>query len=161
MVDEQADGSRRVPPADTDTSSRSVSTWAVPLAALLAGALLGGGAVALVSGDDEAERPRAAPSAPPSDVPSPESVPAGSDVLIRVPAPCVEVAGDAETAVQTFDQLAAAVRDFDARELQEIVDRLQKLRPQVEALAEQCRNAAAQGIAEGELITPAPLPSPS
>lgn len=161
MVDEQADGSRRVEPADSKSSRSSALTWGVPLAALLAGALLGGGVVALVAGDDEVERPAALPSAPPSEAPLPESVPAGSDVLIRVPAPCVEVAGDAETTVQTFDQLATAVRDFDARELQEIVDRLQKLRPRVEALAEQCRNAAGRGIADGDLVIPAPLPSPS
>lgn len=161
MVDQRGPEQQRHGQPPEGGAPSSVPAWLLPVAALLAGLLIGGGAVALVSSDDDSDRARALPSPSPSDAASPEPAPAGADVLIRVPAPCVRVAGDAETAVQGLDELAVAVRDFDARELQEILDRLQKLRPQVEALADQCRNAAGRGLADGDLITPAPQPKQS
>jgi len=141
-------------------ASSSIPGWLLPVAALLAGLLLGGAAVALLQGDDDADPNRALSSPSPS-TSSPEPRPTGSDVLIRAPGPCLEVADDAEIAVQALDEMAVAVRDFDARELQEILDRLQKLRPQVEAHAQQCREDTGRGLVEGDLVTPSPLPSPS
>lgn len=130
--------------------------WATAVATFVAGLLLGGVVVAIAQSGEDDDVPRAAPTISPSPSPSPEPTPAGNDVLIRVPGSCLQVAEEAETAVQGFDELAAAARDFDARELQDIVDRLQKLRPQIEALSTQCRDAAGEGLAEGSLVSPAP-----
>ena len=143
-------------------SSSRIPAWAVAGATFVAGLLLGAGVFALASSDDDAT-PQAAPSASPSPspTPTPEPAPVAGDVLIRVPGSCVRVADQAEAAVQEADELAAAVRDFNARQLQEIVDRYQRLRPEIEALAEQCRDEAGSGLADGDLVSSAPAATPS
>lgn len=157
VPDQQDDEQEQTAPTPAGQSGSSgVPAWALAVATFVAGLLLGGGVVALTQSGEDDDVPEAAPSVSPSPSPSPVPTPAGNDVLIRVPGSCVQVAEQAETAVQGFDELAAAARDFDARELQDIVDRLQKLRPQIEALSTQCRDAAGAGIAEGSLVSPAP-----
>jgi hypothetical protein len=151
-------------PADGSTTGdgagSSARSWVVPALLFVAGLLLGGVAVAAAnvgSGDDD---PLATPSVSPSPSPSPSPTPdptgGPEDVIVRIPAPCVQVAQEADAAFDDVDAFAQAVRDFDARRLQEFLDRFQEVRPRIESLSEQCQNLASEGIVDGELITPTP-----
>ena len=138
-------------------------SWVVPALLFVAGLLLGGVAVAATGlGDDD---PTAAPSVSRSPSPSPSPSPAVSDgpqdVNLRIPAPCVEVAREAEAAFQDVDAFAEAVRSFDARRLQEFLDEFQEVRPRIESLSAECQRLAGQGIVNGDLITQTPTPTAS
>ena len=130
--------------------------WSVVLPAVtfLLGLLLGAVVVA-ASGDDEQDR-TAAPAAPKA-APTPS---AEGQLTVRVPGPCLRAAEAAEQAYAVLEQGVAAARDLDARRLQELVDTVQRERPQVEALVRACREQAAAA-----LVSPAPsaagAPSPS
>ncbi len=125
----------------------------LPAVTFLLGLLLGAVVVA-ASGDDEDQT--AAPAAP-SAVPTPS---AEGQLTVRVPGPCLRAADEAEQAYAVLEQGVAAARDLDARRLQELVDTVQRERPQVEALVRACREQAAAALA-----SPAPsaagAPSPS
>ncbi len=148
--------------ATTPPSSSSAGTprWIVPAAVFAAGLLLGGGAVALISADDGGSDQVATPAASPS--PSPEPSPSASDpadLAIRIPASCVQVAEEADAAFQDVDELAEAVRGFDARALQQFLERFQQVRPRIEALSQECQERAARGVVEGDLVGPTPTPT--
>lgn len=118
--------------------------WAVllPAVTFLAGALLGGAVIRAGSDDD----PDAAASRPPSASPSPSADP--DTVLVRVPGPCVQVADRTEEAYALLDRGVLAARDLDAGGLADLVDEVQRLRPQVQELVEQCRSAARDSVVE-------------
>ena len=107
--------------------------------------------------------PGAAPTADapaaggPGRAPTPSGSP--SDVLVRVPEPCLAVADQAEQAFTVFDEAVDAARSFDARRLQEVVDDVQQLRPRVEELADGCRDRAGQDLLEGTTATSLPTPT--
>ena len=120
--------------------------WSVLLPALtfLVGLLLGAAVIAALSSDGDDER--AAPRAP---APAPTAQPSPSAALtVRVPEPCVRAADKAEQAYALLEQGVAAARDLDARGLQELVDTVQRERPQVEALVRQCREQSATALAQ-------------
>lgn len=136
---------------------RSRWTWLLPALAFLAGLALGAAVIAAgTAGDDDAGAPLAAPTAEPS--PTGQASPEPTDLVVTVPAVCVEAAELAEDAARQVDDVAAAARDFDARRLQELVDTLQELRPELEDRAAQCRDLAGEGLVGS--VTPSPTPAP-
>lgn len=156
MTDPTQDHARTAPSIAAGTGARR---WLVPAVVFVAGLLLGGGAVALSSANSSGSDQVAAPVASPSPTPSPSPSPADpADLAIRIPAPCVQVAEEADAAFQDIDQLAEAVRGFDARTLQQFLDRFQQVRPRIEALSQECQDRAAAGVVEGDLVTPTPAP---
>jgi hypothetical protein len=149
--------------AQESTGDSGARAWVVPALMFVAGLLLGGVAVAAVGIDGEEADPLAVPSVSPSPSPSPspDDVDAGGpqDVNVRIPAACVQVAEEADAAFEDVDAFADAVRDFDARRLEEFLDRFQEVRPRIESLSEECRELASEGLVEGDLITPTPAAS--
>lgn len=158
---------------DTTTSADTTSTssdnssgarsWVVPALLFVAGLLLGGVAVAAVGLGSDENDPVAVPSASPSPSPSPtpDVTDGPQDINVRVPAPCVQVAEEADAAFQDVDAFAEAVRSFDARRLQDFLERFQEVRPRIESLSEQCQQLASDGIVDGDLITETPAPTSS
>jgi hypothetical protein len=134
--------------------------WVVPVLAFLAGCLLSGIAVAVItSGPDEDASATAPPSAVPASpgtaaVPSPE-------LVVRVPQSCLDAADGAIVAAGEAEQVVEAVRELDARRLQEIVDRFQRTQPGLQEAARRCRETTDERIQDGLLDTPAPTPAPS
>lgn len=102
------------------------------------------------------------PSAPPPPLvaePAPEPTDPGLEV--RVPASCVEAAEFTETVTSALSDIAGAARDLDARRLQETLDVVERLAPDVEAAASECRELAATGeVVVAPTPTPAPAPEP-
>lgn len=127
----------------------------LPAVTFLLGLLLG--AVVVGAASDDGDDGQAAPPAAASPSPAPS---AQGQLTVRVPAPCLQAADEAEQAYGLLEQGVAAARDLDARRLQELVDTVQRERPQVEALVRACREQAAAALA-----SPAPsaagAPSPS
>ena len=140
----EAAGRREPPRHLTDEPSGRWGRWSVLLPALtfLAGLLLGAAVLGATRSDDGTPPPRAAPSAVPTPSPSP------SDALVRVPGPCLQAAEQAEQAYALVEQGVAAARELDARGLADLVDEVQRRRPEVQALLEACRTAASRGIVE-------------
>ena len=123
--------------------------WSVLLPAFTsAGGLARGAAVlgASTSRDDEGKatalsRTPAAPS------------PTRGDLAVRVPGPSLEAAGRAPRAYALVEQGVTAGRELDARGLADLVDRVQRQRPEAQALVDACRTAA------GEAVVQPPPPS--
>ena len=79
-----------------------------------------------------------------------------------VPAACLEVADEAEQVYGDLRNAATAARDFDARELQRILDQLQAAQPRVETLSTECRDSSADRLGDGTLVSPLPVtPTPA
>lgn len=147
-------------PTSTGTTARvedarprgSRWVWVLPALTFLAGLALG----ALVIGGPD-DRPASGP-ADAAGAPGPEPSAAPSDLLVRVPEPCLAVAEQAEEAMAVVDRAVDAVRSFDPRELQQVLDRAQELRPGVERLAADCRARAGRDVAGGDTVTSTPTP---
>lgn len=150
----------------TDSASRGEAgtsppalAWIVPVLAFLAGCLLSGIAVALVMSDGDDEDPVvAAPTATSSTTPDPEATAPSPEVVVRVPQACLDAADSALEAGQEAEDVVAAVRDLDARRLQEIVDRFQQNEPALRQAAQRCRDTTDQRVEDGLVVTPAPTP---
>ena len=143
-------------------------SWLLPALAFVAGVALGAVVVGVgnLGGSDEPRAADVATSPSPSEDDAEPT--ASSDVVVRVPGACLEAADGAEEAARQVDDVADAVRSFDARRLQELVDRFQQLQPEVQRLADRCRELAGDRLQEGTFVTPepgastgpAPTPSP-
>lgn len=151
----------------TPSSSRrratsSTSSWLLPALTFLAGCLLGAvivGAGTFGGGDDGQDG--AAP--PPTQGPAEDATDAEAaegELVVRVPESCLRAADGASQATGQVDDVVAAVRDLDARRLQEIVDQIQQVQPEVQRLAEQCRSVAGERL-EDVVVTPAPAVTPT
>ena len=129
-------------------------SWSVLLPALtfLVGLALGAAVVGVAStSDDGVEGPTAQESQEPSPSPSPTS----SDLVVTIPAPCVEAAEKAELAFDVLQDAASAVRDLDARRLAEVVDLAQTEQEVVDRLVSECRAQSGN-----QLLEPAGEPTP-
>lgn len=153
------------PAREPTSTSSSPWTWLLPGLTFLVGCLLGGAVIAAGAfGGDGTDVAAPSVSASPGDDASPEPSPDG--VAVRVPQACLDAADQAATVSSQAQDAVAAVRDLDARRLQEIVDSFQQLEPEVQRLADECRERAGDRVAEGSLTTPAPalttptLPTP-
>lgn len=138
-------------------------TWLLPVLTFLVGCLLGGVVVAAGAfdgDDDQVAAPSTTSSPEPGDGAEPSPTP--SDLVVRVPESCLRAAEAAAEASRQFDDVVAAVRDLDARRLQELVDRVQQAQPEAQRLAEQCRSVAGERLLDVDVTpTPAPTPTPS
>lgn len=116
--------------------------WSVLLPALtfLAGLALGAAVLGASTTQDDTQ---AAPP-PPSAAPAPTA----SDLLVRVPGPCLEAAERAEQAYALVERGVTAARDLDARGLADLVDEVQQQRPEVQALVDACRTAAGNAVVQ-------------
>lgn len=140
---------------DAGDSSPALA-WVVPVLAFLAGCLLSGIAVALVMSNTDDEVPvTAAPTVEPSLAPDSAEAPP-PEVVVRVPESCLDAADGALEVGREAEQLVAAVRDLDARRLQEIVERFQRNQPGLQQLARRCQDATDQRIEDGATDPPTP-----
>ncbi len=136
-----AQGSRLV-----DEDGSRWRRWSVLLPALtfVAGLALGA-AVLGASTTEDGEGTVAAPApAPPAAAPAPTP----SDLLVRVPGPCLQAAEQAEQAYALVEQGVTAARELDARGLADLVDQVQRQRPEAQAQVDACRSAAATSVVE-------------
>lgn len=146
-------------PAREPTSTSSPWTWLLPVLTFLVGCVLGGAVMAAGSfGGDDTDVAAPSVSASPGDDASPTPSPDG--VAVRVPQACLDAADQAATVSSQAEDAVAAVRDLDARRLQEVVDSFQRLEPEVQRLADECRETAGDRLTEGSLATPAPALTP-
>lgn len=134
----------------TGKAGGGVQAWLVPALAFLAGAALV--AVVFVVGDSGGDDDQVQLAPTPSAVPSPS--PSKDALVVQVPAPCVEAARLSDDVTSALGDVATAARDFDARRLQETLDVVQKLRPQVESVSQQCLDIAA----DAQIVTATPTP---
>lgn len=140
----------------------SVSTWLLPVLAFLLGCLLGGLVVGAGTSDDGGSVAGPTPTTPAgADDNGADPSPSADDLVVRVPESCLQAADGATQATAQVDDVVAAVRDLDARRLQEIVDQIQQVQPDVQRFAEQCRSVAGERLQDGQLATPAPAATPS
>lgn len=151
---------RTAPEGAGPDSDNSVWTWAVPALAFVAGVVLGGVVVAAGASDDDDAGLSAAATAVPSAAASERASPRPSgDVVVRVPAACLNAIDKAEEAARRIDDVVAAVRALDAERLQELVDGFQQLQPDLERVSRACGETTGNRLSEGELVAPAPAPS--
>lgn len=163
--------STRIDGDPSEDSHSSTWTWLLPVLTFLLGCLLGGVVIGVgaTGGTPEqvaAPETTSAPEEPAdedgagTDVsPTPD---AEEDTVVRVPESCLAAADGAVVASNRIDDVVAAVRDFDARRLQEVVDEIQQQQPQVRELAERCRSTAGERLEDAERqTTPEPTPSAS
>jgi len=116
--------------------------WSVLLPALTFLAGLALGAAVLGASTTQDRTPAASPP------PSPTPTPTPTELLVRVPGPCLEAAERAEQAYALVEQGVKAARDLDARGLADLVDEVQRQRPEVQALVEACREAAGDAVVQ-------------
>jgi hypothetical protein len=139
----------------------SVWVWLLPVGTFLLGAVLAGavvGAGALGGGEDGSGGAEevAEPESPAASTDPGEADSAEADVAVVIPRACVDAADNAEAAARLVDDVVSAVREFDARALEELVDRFQKLEGDIERSRRECREAAGGRLQDGELIMPVP-----
>lgn len=140
-------GGDRPPGGAVEEQDSRWRRWSVllPALAFLAGLLLGGAVLGAAGRSDDqtgATGERVRPSATPTPSPS------GGDLLVRVPGPCLQAADRAEQAYALLERGVTAARDLDARALADLVDQVQQQRPEVQALVERCRAAAATAVVQ-------------
>lgn len=121
--------------------------WMLPALTFLAGLLLGGvlvgvtaggsGGIPGFGGEDETATEAG------GEADSEGSPQDPGDRTVTVPVECLEAAERSQEALGLTRQAAEAIGSFDARRLQEIVDELQGLEPEVNALARSCQDRAA------------------
>ena len=146
--------------ATTESSApygRSVWSWLLPAVTFLVGAALSAGLFAVGDTDEPAsDRRLAGPSAEPTSGDGAVQTP-DQQVVVKVPAVCVKAAELAQTVTAALGNVADAAGSLDARRLQESLDVVQKIRPEVEATAGQCRDLAL----DGQIVTPDPTGAPT
>lgn len=152
-----AESGEREAAASEEDSGSSVWVWLLPALAFLAGAALSAALFAL--GDDDGPPPDV-PTAAPTSAPDDSDDDAGSteeEVVVQVPSVCVEAAELSETVTRALGDVADAAGALDARRLQESLDVVQQIRPEVEATSRECRDLALSG----RIVTPDPTVTPT
>lgn len=137
------------------SDGRSAWTWLLPVLTFVAGVALTAAILGLGSDSDTATS-AAEPDPSPSPSPTESTLsPADDELIIQVPAVCVEAAELAESVTAALSDVADAAGALDARRLQESLDVVQAIRPEVEATAQACRDIAA----DGRIVTPSTSPT--
>ncbi len=155
MTDTDSTSGQAAPPPPAATGSRW--TWLLPALTFVAGVALAGAVFAVTdSGNDSGTEADARASASPA---SPTPLPSPAGLVVTVPQSCLDAADGVTRTSQEVRGAVDAVRDLDARRLQEIVDRIQALQPQVQELANSCRATAGARLEDGTLASPAAAPS--
>lgn len=137
--------------------SRGFWFWLLPALTFLVGAALSAGLFALGDTDDDADRAtgRQSPSADPVTSPTPD------ELVVQVPAVCVEAAELAASVSTALGDVVDAAGALDARRLQESLDVVQQMRPEVEAASAGCRELAREGRIVTPDVTAPPTASPT
>lgn len=143
----------------TKKEDRSLQ-WLVTILALIIGVLLG---VAVTAAGNIGKEAGPGPGENGAAAPTPQPMPSIDGILVRIPQACLDAAEDSEKALAGVDEVIDAGRNLDARRLQEALDRLQQLRPGLEAASEKCQEATETGLSEGSIVDPdlTPVPEPS
>ena len=139
------EGKHQQTTALADAPGTRARTWSVLLPALtfLAGLGLAAAVLGATGADDEPDA-----AARPTPTPTPSASPAQPELVVTVPGPCLQSAERAEQAYALLEQGVTAARDLDARALADLVDQVQRERPQVEALVQACREAAGDAVVQ-------------
>ena len=152
-------------PAGGRTGSGTWS-WLLPALTFLAGCVLGAVVVGVGVGGDE--QPSASGPSAGAQASAGRDGQDGDgdgevddDLYVRVPASCLQGADSALRMVDRVDEVVAAVRDVDARRLQETVDEVQQVRRQVEQLASECRTAGRDSVEDASAGGAVPSPGTS
>lgn len=133
---------RRLPDGQPgERSGPSRAFWLVPALTFAVGLLLGALVVGAATSGDDADPPAAQAMATPDPTPA-----AGGDLEIVVPASCLQAAEHADEIVEIMNRGVIAAGDLDAEAVQEALDELVEMRPTIEALIDQCREAAAAEV---------------
>lgn len=139
------------------TRDNAFWTWLVPVLSFLAGLVLAGAAFFLLFDDDAAGEDDVAGPAVSSSPQQPDDPGEADELVVQVPSQCVEAAEAVGTVTGTFEDAATAVRDLDAGALQQTLDVLEDLRPELERTSQECLDIAA----DARVVTPSPDPTPS
>lgn len=131
-------------------------SWLLPAGTFVAGCALGGVVVGVgaVGGDDEPPAPASTAAADTGADGADEGGDGGAaqdeetGLYVRVPDSCVQTADDATSLVDQVDRVVEAVADLDPERLRQTVDDVQQVRDEVQDVAEQCRTAAADRLAD-------------
>lgn len=144
-------------PEDTSRATRAGEgespfwTWVLPVMSFLVGVALAGFLFFLLFADDGDQSNELLPDPSPSPTVSADE---DEQLVVRVPASCVEAAEAANTVAGAVADVARAVGDLDAREVQRTLDAVQQLQPDVERVSQECLDIAA----DAQIITPTPSP---
>jgi uncharacterized membrane protein len=142
--------------------------WLLPAGTFLAGCALGGVVVGVgaVGGDDEPPAPSSSAAAADAGADSDDEATDDegtqdeeSGLYVRVPESCVQTADDASSLVEQVDRVVEAVADLDPERLRQTVDDVQQVRDEVQDVAEQCRTAAADRLADESGADPSASPA--
>ena len=133
-------------------AGRGAWLWLLPAVTFLAGAAVSAALFVLGDTDDDGDPLSSMRS------PSPEATasPAPDELVLQVPAVCVEAGELAGSVSAALGDVVDAAGALDARRLQESIDVVQQLRPDVVAAAEACRELAE----DGRVVTPEVTPDP-
>ncbi|MFP5218520.1 MAG: hypothetical protein ACLGIG_02105 [Actinomycetes bacterium] len=155
MADDDARSTSPSSTSGTATEGESAFwTWILPVMSFLVGVALAGFLFFLFFADDDDGSDELLPQRTPTPTPTADEE---DQLVVRVPASCVEAAEAANTVASALGDVANAVRDLDAREVQRTLDTVQQLQPDVERVSQECLDIAA----DAEIITPSPSVSPT
>lgn len=139
--------------------SKGMWFWLLPALTFLVGAALSAGLFVLGDSDDAAnvEQARTGQSPTPDPTPTPE------ELVVQVPGVCVEAAELAASVSSALGDVVDAAGALDARRLQESLDVVQQMRPEVESASAACRALALEGriVTPDETDEPTLSPSPA
>lgn len=120
---------RRTPSPGPRRIGRYYRGFLALLVALVVGAVVGGGLVAVFSGSDQVAVPPPATSAPAGSSPSPSPTVPGaspsSGANVQLSAACVRAVNDAQNAYTALSGLGAAVEKLDLTKVDDIVRQVQ------------------------------------
>lgn len=119
--------------ADPPTSRAGWMLKALPAITFVVGVVIGGVFVGVgLDGDDSPDASK------PTATRDPGGSEATSDTAIVIPAACSQAAEAVTEAVSLIREGAASVRDFQPKQLIEVLDELEVLDPELQRLAQRC-----------------------
>ncbi len=119
-------------PAVPDSGPRRWAVVLAPAGALVVGLLLGGLVVGVAGGGDSS------PGATPTPTSQPSSSAPSADTAVVVPQECVQAAETVRRASQLLRDNIAAIRDFKAQQIVDLLNQLEDLDGQARRQADAC-----------------------
>lgn len=146
---------------DDEQDGKGVWLWLLPALMFLVGAALSAALFALGDTDDTAAVDKTTAGQSPSA--EPDASPTPDELVVQVPAVCVEAAELADSVSRALGEVIDAAGALDARRLQESLDVVQQMRPEIEATSAACRDLALDGriVTPDETAEPSVSPSPT
>jgi hypothetical protein len=132
-------GGRPEPAASAPTSDAASTTWywVIPALTFIVGLTLGAVFMA-ASADPDTDDAAVLPTATAAST-GPSAAGTPSDRIVTVPASCEQGLDRARTALSTVGEAVDALGALDTARLQELLNRLEQARLEVDRLADQCR----------------------